>query len=156
MEETVETLKKALEEGRLLELLHEAIDEVIDYDEFSDIEIARLGKYFVVHNLHSPDAPSIVKIFENQREAMEEFDEWTKSYAVEELAFSIASFVRQHGHADTFDVAVDAKTYVKCMDCGAVKCIDVVKVGERHGRARELLRLALEKVNKWLGVKFLE
>ncbi|MEM1522744.1 MAG: hypothetical protein QXU69_06940 [Thermofilaceae archaeon] len=80
MEETVD-LKKALEEGRLLELLHESIDEVLEYDDFSDIELARLGKYFIVHNLHSPDAPNIVKIFESYREAVEEFEEWTKSYA---------------------------------------------------------------------------
>jgi len=81
MKEMVEALKKALEEGRLLELLHEAIDEVIDYDEFSDVELARIGEYFIVHNLHSPSAPNVVKIFESHIEAMKELDEWTKAYA---------------------------------------------------------------------------
>jgi len=81
MKEMVEALKKALEEGRLLELLHESIDEVLEYDDFSDIELARLGKYFVVHNLHSPSAPNVVKIFESHIEAVKEFEEWTKAYA---------------------------------------------------------------------------
>ncbi|MEM1659454.1 MAG: hypothetical protein QXK94_10520 [Candidatus Jordarchaeales archaeon] len=82
MKEAAEILKKAVEEGTLFELLHEAIDEVIDYDDFSDVELARLGKYFVVHNLHSQSAPNVVKIFESKREAAEEFEEWTKAYAV--------------------------------------------------------------------------
>ncbi|MEM4430309.1 MAG: hypothetical protein QXM08_04035 [Thermofilaceae archaeon] len=78
----MEAIRKAAEERTLFELLHEAIDEVIDYDDFSDVELARLGNYFIVHNLHSPDAPNVVKIFESHIEAVKEFEEWTKAYAV--------------------------------------------------------------------------